>query len=420
MHRNTARSARLTRAPDGFPALSRSRDQQFILGAAVVGCLGTFGMHVLLPALPAIGAHFAVNAARTQLLVSLALLAIALGNLTVAPLSDRLGRRPVTLAGLALFIAGSFIGLVVPALEWLVVARIVQAFGGGAAMAVVRATINDRFGPSRAATAIAYTAMAILVVPMLAPTLGGLALEFFGWRSPFALAALLGLAVGSFAWLRLTETHAPGGPRPHHARATFAAYGALVRSPAYVAHVLFGSFMLSSVYVFITGAPYVAMQVLGVRPAQYGLWFMVPAGSSFLGFLVAARLSRRKGQRWMMGAGAVVAIVGALILVALIGAGAWAPLALFLPGALVTFANALSAPNSTTSAIALRPASAGAASGLLGFTQLVMAALFAQGVALLENGTPWPLGGAILLANLAALAAQLWIRSLAARTVPEV
>jgi DHA1 family bicyclomycin/chloramphenicol resistance-like MFS transporter len=393
--------------------LSRSRDQQFILGAAFVGCLGTFGMHVLLPALPAIGARFAVNAARTQLLVSLALLAIALGNLTVAPLSDRFGRRPVTLAGLGLFVTGSLIGLVAPSLEWLVVARVVQAFGGGAAMAVVRATINDRFGPTRAATAIAYTAMVILVVPMLAPTLGGLALEFFGWRSPFALAALLGLAVGSFAWLRLEETHAPGGHRPRPARPVFGAYGTLVRSPAYVAHVLFGSFMLSGVYVFITGAPYVAIQVLGVRPAQYGLWFMVPAGASFLGFLAAARLSRRKGQRWMMAAGVVLATLGALILVALVAARAWAPLALFLPGALVTFANALSAPNSTTSAIALRPETAGAASGLLGFTQLVMSAVFAQGVALLENGTPWPLGGAILLACLGALLTQGWIRILA-------
>ena len=398
--------------------MPRSRDQQFILGAAFVGCLGTFGMHVLLPALPAIGAHFAVNAARTQLLVSLALLAIALGNLTVAPLSDRLGRRPVTLAGLGLFIAGSLGGLAAPSLGWLVVARIVQAFGGGAAMAVVRATINDRFGPARAATALAYTAMAILVVPMLAPTLGGLVLELFGWRSPFALAALLGLAVASFGWLRLKESHAPNGPQRRHVRTALGNYGALLRSPAYLAHVLFGSCLLSSVYVFITGAPYVAIQVLGVRPAQYGLWFMVPAGSSFLGFLAAARLSRRKGQRWMMTSGAVLATVGALILVALAGAGAWSPLALFLPGALVTFSNALSAPNSTTSAIALRPEAAGAASGLLGFTQLVLSALFAQGVALLENGTPWPLGGAMLLANLAALAALAWIRALAPKTVP--
>jgi len=416
--RNTARSARLARTATDSPPLSRSRDQQFILGAAFVGCLGTFGMHVLLPALPAIGARFAVNAARTQLLVSLALLAIALGNLTVAPLSDRLGRRPVTLAGLALFTAGSLAGLVAPSLGWLVLARIVQAFGGGAAMAVVRATVNDRFGPSRAATAIAYTAMAILVVPMLAPTLGGLTLEFFGWRSPFALAALLGLAVGGFAWLRLEETHAPGAVRPRPARTALGAYGALLRSPAYVARVLFGSFMLSSVYVFITGAPYVAIQVLGVRPAQYGLWFMVPAGSSFLGFLAAARLSRRMGQRRMMSAGAVLATVGALVLVALIGAGAWTPLALFAPGELMTFSNALSAPNSTTSAIAARPESAGAASGLMGFTQLVMSALFAQGVALLENGTPWPLGGAILLANVAALASHAWIDALARREQP--
>ncbi len=385
-----------------------TRDHSLILGAAFIGCLGVFGMHVLLPALPAIGARFAAGAAETQLLISVSLLAIGVGNLVVAPLSDRFGRRPVLLVGLALYVLGSLAGLVAPTLETLIVARVVQAFGGGASQGVIRASLTDRFGPG-AASAIAYTAMAILVVPMFAPALGGLAVELYGWRAPFGLGALLGAAVVVFAWLRVQETQRPApadAPRPR----MLASYRALLASPEYVAFVLYGGFMMATVYLFIAGAPYVAIQVYGVSPSEYGLWFVLPAAASFLGFLLAGRLSVAKGSYWLMRTGAFVSLAGALGIVAAVAAGAWTPLALFLPAMLVCHANALSAPNSTSAAILVRPDIAGAGSGLLGFLQLAIAAVFAQAVAALENGTPWPLAVAIVVSNALALLTYQWIR----------
>ncbi|MDH4259859.1 MAG: MFS transporter, partial [Gammaproteobacteria bacterium] len=118
----------------------RDSGRRLIIGAAIIGSIGTFGLHVLLPALPAIATAMGTNPAAAQLLISLSLVAIAFGNLVIAPLSDRYGRRPVVLAGLGLFVAGSLAGILAPSLESLVIARIVQAFGGGAAMAVMRAT----------------------------------------------------------------------------------------------------------------------------------------------------------------------------------------------------------------------------------------------------------------------------------------
>jgi DHA1 family bicyclomycin/chloramphenicol resistance-like MFS transporter len=378
-----------------------TRDRSLILGAAFIGCLGVFGMHVLLPALPAIGERFAARAAETQLLISGAMLAIGLGNLTVAPLSDRFGRRPVLLAGLVLYLLGSLAGLVADSLTSLIVARVVQAFGGGAAQAVVRAALTDRFGAG-AATAIAYTAMAILVVPMFAPTLGGVAVELYGWRAPFGLAALLGAAVVLFAVLRVTETHrtiAAGAARPR----MIASYRDLLSTPEYVALVLYGGFMMATVYLFIAGAPYVAIQVYGVSPSEYGLWFVLPAVASFLGFLFAGRLASAKGSYWLMRGGALVSLAGALGILALVAAGAWTPLALFVPAMLVCHANALAAPSATSSAILIRPDIAGAASGLLGFLQLATAAVLAQTVAAFENGTPWPLAIGIVTSNALAL-----------------
>ena len=131
------------------------------------------------------------------------------GRAALRPLRAPAGRA----ASLGLFIAGSLAGIVAPTLDLLVVARVVQAFGGGAAMSVMRATILDHFGPAKAAGALAATATAILVAPMLAPTLGGLAIEWLDWRAVFALSGLLGCAVLCSRSRNLREHCPPTGRR---------------------------------------------------------------------------------------------------------------------------------------------------------------------------------------------------------------
>lgn len=397
--------------------LKRDPARRLIIGSAIVGSIGTFGLHVLLPALPAIAAALGVHAAAAQLLISLSLIAIAFGNLFIAPLSDRYGRRPVVLGGLGLFVAGSVAGILAPTLKLLVLARVVQAFGGGAAMAVMRATIMDFFGPARAAGAIAATATAILVAPMLAPTLGGLAIEWLNWRAVFGLSALLGGLVLAFAARNLAETRPAdraAGPAPR----TLSSYRQLFRSRGYLTYVAFGSSLMSMVYTFVTGAPYVAIDVLGVSPANFGLLLFFPAFASFAGFLVAARIANRIGGLRLMRTGALLAFAGVVAMIGTALAGLWHPLALFLPGMLIGFANALATPSSTTGAIMRHPEIAGAASGLLGFLHLVVAAGATQLVALFAGHGPVPLAAILLGLCLVALTALRAIGRLAAQAGP--
>jgi DHA1 family bicyclomycin/chloramphenicol resistance-like MFS transporter len=382
-----------------------TRDHQLILGAALISSLGTFGMQVLLPALPAIATHFGTGAGRAQLLISVAMLSLGVGNLVVAPVSDRFGRRPVILAGLATFLAASLACLVAPSLELLIVARALQAFGAGAAMAVVRATLTDAFGVERAASAIAYTAMTVLIVPMVAPTLGGLAIEAFDWRAPFGLAVLVGAAVLAFAALRVVETHRVSVEERAARPRILASYRQLLSTPAFLGVAVYAGCMLATVYAFVTGGPYVGIRVYGLSPTAYGLWFALPSGASLLGFLVAGRYSRRVGGLRMMLFGVAGTLVGVVVLAAFVAARAWMPLALFAPATLICFASALSSPNAASAAITARPDIAGAASGLLGFLQLAM----------FEDGTPWPLAWALVAANLAALIAYASLRRRASR-----
>jgi DHA1 family bicyclomycin/chloramphenicol resistance-like MFS transporter len=392
-------------ATNGIPRLQkRDASRRLIAGSAVIGSIGTFGLHVLLPALPAIADAMHVPAAAAQLLISLSILAIASGNLVIAPLSDRFGRRPVVLASLGLFIAGSLAGIFAPTLEWLVLARVVQAFGGGAAMSVMRATILDHFGPAKAAGALAATATAILVAPMLAPTLGGLAIEWLDWRAVFALSGLLGCAVLLFAARNLRETKG-AAPAAGPSLRFWSNYRLLLGSREYLSYLVFGSCMVSMIYTFVTGAPYVAIDVLGVSPARFGLLLFFPALASFAGFMVAARYSNRIGGLRMMRSGAMLAFGGAGSMAAFAVAGIWHPLTLFVPGMLLGFANAIAAPSSTIGAISRMPAIAGTASGLLGFLQLVTAATATQVVAAFTAHSPVPLSIVLLVLCLTALVA---------------
>lgn len=393
---------------------TRDASRRLIAGSAIIGSIGTFGLHVLLPALPAIAAALSVPAAAAQLLISLSIVAIAAGNLAIAPLSDRYGRRQVVLFSLGLFVLGSLGGLVAPTLELLVAARVVQAFGGGAAMSVMRATLLDHFGPAKAAGALAATATAILLVPMFAPMLGGIASEWLDWRAPFALAGLLGAGVLWFAARNLRETRPPD-PSAGPSLRFWDSYRRLLGSREYLGYLVFGSCMVSTIYTFVTGAPYVAIEVLRVSPAKFGLLLFFPALASFAGFLIAARVSNRVGGWRMMKSGAICGFAGAATMAAFALAGIWHPLAVFVPGMLLGFANAIAAPSCTIGAISREPAIAGAASGLLGFIQLVTAAAATQLVASFTPHTPVPLALVVLGLCAIALAALRPIGKFSAR-----
>ena len=383
---------------------TRDASRRLIAGSAIIGSIGTFSLHVLLPALPAIADAMNVEPHAAQLLISLSILSIALGNLMVAPLSDRYGRRRIVLVALGLFVLGSAAGIVASSLDMLVVARVVQALGGGAAMSVMRATILDHFGPARAAGALAATATAILVAPMLAPTLGGFILEWLDWRAVFALSGVLGFAVFLFASRNLRDARKAdraAGPSLRF----WSSYRRLLASREYLAFVAFGACMVSMIYTFVTGAPYVAIDGLGVSPSRFGLLLFFPALASFAGFMIAARVTGRVGGQRMMRAGATIAFAGALSMALFAVAGVRHPLALFVPGMAIGFANAIAAPSSTIGAISREPAIAGAASGLMGFLQLVTAAVSTQVVAAFAGHSPVPLSVVLLGLCLAALLA---------------
>jgi len=364
---------------------------------AAMTALAPLSLQIFVPALPAIQASFGVSVGTAQLVLSLSILANAFATLAYGPLSDRFGRRPVVLGGLVAFIAGSVMCTLAPDIGTLIAGRIVQAMGAAAGMVLGRAIVRDLYDRERAASVIAYLTMAMVVAPMLAPTIGAVLTDFVGWRSIFTSLTVVGVLMLALCAWRLIETRISGvGGR------LLTGTGALLTSPQFVAYSLQIAFSISVFFAFVAGAPYFMIDVLGRPATEYGLYFILVSAGFMAGNLVAARSTARVGLDRMILIGTALAFVGTLVALALLAVGLWTPLALFGPMMAVAFANGLTVPNAQAGAISVNPMLAGTASGLSGFLQMSLAAVVSQAVGVLQNGTPYPMIG--VMAGCAALA----------------
>ncbi|MFQ5566511.1 MAG: multidrug effflux MFS transporter [Paracoccaceae bacterium] len=364
------------------------RGNNLIALLAAVTAIGPFSLQALSPALPAMATGFAVPAAEAQLMLSLSLVAMATATLVWGPVSDRLGRRPVMVAGLVLAGAGSALAALAPELWIAIVGRLMQAGGAVAGMVLARAVAQDLYGKERAAGVIGKITAAMVVAPMVAPALSGLIVESVGWRGIFALVAVAAIGLALWAGARLPET-APRGQR-EHPLATLWAFGEISRLRAFWAHACFGACSLAGFLFFVGSAPYVMEQAYGARPSVYGFIFMPLAATYMASNVACGRMTSRFGSRRMIifGGGCTIAAMSTGLVA--MGLGAVNPLPLMVPAFFHSVGAGLSVPNSVAGAVGAAPERAGAASGLLGFIQFLTAAVATQIAGFLPHDIPAP------------------------------
>ncbi|MBM3528846.1 MAG: multidrug effflux MFS transporter [Alphaproteobacteria bacterium] len=362
--------------------------------------IGPTTLNILVPAIPALTRRLGADGATVQFTVSVFLLALAGGQLAMGPLSDRFGRRPVLLAGLALTALASLLPFAAPNVTGLVVARILQAVGAAAGIVIGRAIIRDLFERDRAAAMIGLVATVMVVVPSAGPLIGGVLDTAFGWEAIFLFTAVTSLAVLAWAAVTLPETRglnaAPG------LQAGFMRdLRALSISRNFNGYILIATFGSGTFFAFLGGSPHVAVTSMGLTSAEYGLWFAASSLGYMLGNYVASQLSPRFGIDRLILWGIGFETVGVIAAVAL----AWAapgggPMIVFAPQSLISFGNGLLLPGAIAGAVSVRPQAAGTAAGITGFAQMTLGAAMVQYGGWLLAGAPSALPLALLMAAL--------------------
>jgi DHA1 family bicyclomycin/chloramphenicol resistance-like MFS transporter len=367
--------------------------------------LGPLSTDLYLPSLPGMARSFGADVAELQLTLSLFLIGFAVAQLAYGPLSDRFGRRPVMLGGLVLYVVASAACGLAPTVKALALARFAQALGACAGPVLARTVVRDIHGREGAARILAYMSAAMALAPALAPILGGFLETWFGWRSAFALlVAYGGLGIAGILAM-LPETNPAPDPAAIHPVRMAITYLTLLRHRAFLGFTVCCALAYSGLFAFISGSSFVLVDMVGLTPAQYGFCFAAAVIGYMGGTLTAGRLTRRVGiERLVLLGGGVVALGGsALGLLAWSGvtsSGLWGVAAIVGPMMVYMAGAGLVLPNSMAGAIGPFPRAAGAASALLGFVQMTVAAGVGIAVGHLHDGTARPMAFAIALVGL--------------------
>ena len=338
---------------------------------ALVTAIAPAALHMLVPALPLLAVVFDAASGAVQLVLTLFLAGIAAGQLVYGPFSDRFGRRPVLIAGLALFLAGTILCGFAWSLPTLIIGRTLQALGGCAGMVLGRAIVRDSYDRERSASALATIMMVTSLAPSLSPAIGAYLAEWGGWRADFLLLGMVGAAVLILTAVRLEETHAPA---PVNFVGMIGSFILLLRSPAFLSLAFATAFTSASWFTFLASAPYLLARLLHEPPSTYGLMILLPMAGYILGNAGVVRLSVLLGGVRLFVLGLAISLASGIML-ALWCLGGLTPWALFVPMALSSVGNGMSQPPGVAAGLSVYPRIAGAASGLLGFMQMTIAAL---------------------------------------------
>lgn len=368
---------------------------------------GTVAMHIFVPALTVAGADLGAPASAMQMTISLYIAGLAVGQLVYGPLSDRFGRRPVLMAGLALYTAAGLYAAFAPDVDALIAARLFQALGGCAGLVLGRALVRDTAGEGDTTRRLALMNLMVTLGPGVAPLVGGVVADSIGWRALFWLLAGLGTVNLLLTWRLVPETVTPA---PGGAGTVVRNYGRLLKSPAFLAYTLGGACATTSVYAYVAAAPFIFVHDLGRPPVEVGVYLALLILGIWVGSVLASVLVSRVAPRQMLAYGnGLSALASFVFLGAVLGDALSVPLVV---GALslFTLGMGIASPAAMTRALGVNPAAVGSASGLYGSVQMAVGALCAALAALVS-----PALSAALVLAVACVVAQIAFRFASAR-----
>lgn len=367
---------------------------------ALLSALGPLAIDTYLPALVRMADDLGGAVHQVETSVSLYLIGAAFGQLFGGQLSDRLGRKQVAVGGLLLFLFASIGIVLADSIAMLYLMRLLQAFGGGAAVVISAASVRDFYNGREAARVLTTIGLIMLVAPLIAPAVGSLLLHLWSWESIFMFLALYA-AIMLLVLVRGLPTRPPR-PQPGGA---LAGYGRVLRHRQAMGFILANAMGFSAMFMFITDSAFLYMTHFGATEALFPVLF----GANIVLMLLLNRLNvvllRHYDPAVMLRWGLALQLLGASVFLTLAVTGLLT-LALAVPLVmLVVGAVSLIVPNAMASFMAFFDRDAGAASGLNGALQFLLAGILGFLLTHFHTESVLPMAvamlGSVLVANVA-------------------
>lgn len=322
-----------------------------------------------LPALPAITEYFSIPEYQTNLTLILFFVLYAVSMLVWGPLSDRFGRRPILLVGMTCYAAAGVLCAVAGSVYQLMIFRVLQALGTGAASATAMAIVKDVYHGRKREIMLAVIQTMTVLSPAVAPVIGALILRFTSWRGTFVAQAFLGLLVlaGSVAFSETVGEKLAGNPLSSLRR-----LGAVSKNRSFVVLVLLFSLTGIAMMAFISGSSYVYQVTFGLSSQSFSFFFAIFAVSSAVGAPLYVWLSRRWDRHAIITASFLVSAASGLLVLLIGRVGPWAFILTFLP---TTVAFGCMRPPSVYLVLAQHEGDSGSVAGAMSATHMTISSL---------------------------------------------
>ncbi|MBW1250201.1 multidrug effflux MFS transporter [Pseudomonas tolaasii] len=365
-----------------------SRSLLFLLVALTA--LGEVSTQLMIPGLGAIEQALAAPAGSALMALSAFVAAFGLGQLFFGPLSDRIGRRPVLIGGLALYVVATLAMLLVSDIQQFIAARVLQGLGACAALVLARTVVRDVW-KAEAGPALALTMIGMLYAIVVAPMVGGVLIRFFGWHAPIILALMIGSVVLLLALLFFRESNLHLDPNAGHWRTLGGQYLDLLKNRQYRAYAVALACTYGAMFSVIAGSSAVFINLLGFSSLEYGINFGLIVSMLIIGSTYTRRNIMRLGPQRIVAMGVTMVAVGGLLALVIYELFGLSVAGLDIPVALVTLGGGLVLPGSVTGGVMPNAHRAGLAAGLMGFSQMLGATCSGLLLSHLRDGSATPM-----------------------------
>ncbi|MGP8308686.1 multidrug efflux MFS transporter EmrD [Vibrio sp. YIC-376] len=373
---------------------------------AILTAVGQMTQTMYVPSIGHMASDFLVSASSLQAVMACYLIPYGLSQFVYGPLSDRLGRKPIIISGLLIYIVGTLVALFAHQFEWFLVGSFIQGLGIGCGGAMARTLTRDCFDGAELHRANSLISMCILFSPLMAPLLGGFLTEALGWRSSYLFLALFGIAVVITMMTSMVET-LPTEKRKYES--VTKSYKYVLSDKRFQGYLICLVATFAGVGVFEAAAGVLLGGVLGLPATTVSLLFIIPIPGYLVGAGLSSYIAQRRSMRRALNVGLVSIFIGsAMVLIP--GLFGLTTALTLIGGATIYFLGAgILFPAATTGAIAPFPNHAGTAGASLGGMQNLGAGIATLLASLFPAHNQMPLGILMLAMSVIAMLGLRWI-----------